>query len=160
MANITRWSPFDEALSLRDAMSRLFEDSFVAPAAMMQRGNVLGVEMNVYETPQGFKVEASVPGIKPEDLDISIQDNVLTISGELHESKTEEGTTTHRSERRYGRFSRSIALPTLVKSDAINASLEHGILHLDIPKAEEVKPRKISVHVGNKEPEKTLEANS
>jgi HSP20 family protein len=148
MANINRWSPFEEALSLRDAMNRLFEDSFVASSATANRGNgVVGITMNVYEHENGFSVEASVPGLKPEDLDITLQDNVLTISGEFRQESPAQGTTAHLTERRYGRFSRSVALPTQVKSDAISANLEHGVLRLDIPKAEEVKPRKIAVQI-------------
>lgn len=160
MATLNRWSPFEDTLSLRDAMNRLFEDSFVAPASMARPGS-LGVDMNVYEHANGFTVEACVPGLKAEDIDITLQDNVLTISGEFQQEKPAEGTTTHRTERRYGRFSRSVALPTMVKSDAVNANLENGILHLEIPKAEEVKPRKISVQVSNKgqsSGERTLEA--
>ena len=148
MANLNRWSPFEDALSLRDAMSRLFEDSFVSPSAVTGRVGSLGVEMNVYENEQGFTVEASVPGLKPEDIDITLQDNVLTVSGEFHEEKPAENATVHRVERRFGRFSRSVALPTMVKSDAVSANLEHGILRLEIPKAEEVKPRKISIQAG------------
>jgi HSP20 family protein len=158
MATLNRWSPFEEALSLRDAMSRLFEDSFVSPAAVGGRAGSIGVEMNVYENEHGFAVEASVPGLKPEDLDITLQDNVLTISGEFHEEKPAENATVHRVERRFGRFSRSVALPTMVKPDAISANLENGILRLEIPKAEEVKPRKISIQAG-RQPQLTAEKN-
>ncbi len=149
MATLNRWTPIEEALSLRDAMSRLFEDSFVAPASIGGRVSNLGVEMNVYENEHGFAVEASVPGLKPEDLDITLQENMLTVSGEFREEKPTEGATVHRVERRFGRFSRSVALPTMVKSDQVSASLENGILRLEIPKAEEVKPRKISIQAGN-----------
>ncbi|KPL91150.1 Hsp20/alpha crystallin family protein [Herpetosiphon geysericola] len=154
MATINRWSPVEEALSLRDAMSRLFEESFVAPSAATRTG--LSVDMNVLENANSYIIEAAVPGLKAEDLDITLQENVLTISGEIRNQKLSEGTTAHRTERRYGRFSRSITLPMLVKGDEINATLEHGILRLDVPKAEEVKPRKISVQVGGP---KELEVN-
>ena len=153
MANINRWSPFDEVLSLRDAMQRLFEDSVVAPAAVGGRGASLPViDLNVHERADAFLIEACVPGLKPEDLDLTIQDNVLTITGEIRQAQQAEGTTTHRAERRYGRFSRSISLPTQVKNDAVSATLEHGILRLEVPKAEAVKPRKITVQVGQSEP--------
>jgi len=148
MATLNRWSPLEESLSLRDAMSRLFEDSFVSPASVNGRISNLGIEMNVYESEHGFSIEASVPGLKPEDLDITLQDNVLTVSGEFREQKPAENTTAHRVERRFGRFSRSVSLPTMVKSDAVSANLEHGILRLEIPKAEEVKPRKITIQAG------------
>jgi HSP20 family protein len=158
MATMNRWSPFDEVLSLRDAMQRLFEDSVVAPAAVAGRGAApLAIELNVHERADAFLVEASVPGLKPEDLDLTIQDNVLTIAGEIRQAPPAEGTATHRAERRYGRFSRSISLPTQLKNDAVTATLEHGILRLEIPKAEAVKPRKITVQLGQPE-ERALEA--
>lgn len=151
MANINRWSPFDEVLTLRDAMQRLFEDSVVAPTAASGRSASLTVDLNVHERADAFLVEAAVPGLKPEDLDLTIQDNVLSITGEIRQAQPAEGTTTHRAERRYGRFSRSIALPTQVKNDAVSATLEHGILRLEVPKAEAVKPRKIAVQLGQGE---------
>lgn len=158
MANINRWSPFDEVLSLRDAMQRLFEDSVVAPSVVGGRSaNLPAIDLNVHERADAFLVEACVPGLKPEDLDLTIQDNVLTITGEIRQGEQPEGTTTHRAERRYGRFSRSISLPTQVKNDAVSATLEHGILRLEVPKAEAVKPRKITVQVGQSEG-RTLEA--
>lgn len=160
MANINRWTPFEEVLSLRDAMQRLFEESVVAPSMTTGRSaNLPVVDMSVYERADSFTIEACVPGLRPEDLDLTIQDNVLTISGEIRATAQPEGTTTHRVERRYGRFTRSISLPTQVKGDAVNAVLEHGILRLDVPKAEAVKPRKIAVRIGQDEG-RTLEAGS
>ena len=147
MANLRRVDPFGEMLSLRDAMSQLFEESFVNPARMGS-SNAFSMPLDVSETQDEYVVDAVVPGLKPEDLDITIQDNVLTIRGETRkEQKTgDKQSNYHVMERRYGRFSRSVSLPTAVKSDAVRATLEHGILHLEIPKAEEVKPRKITVN--------------
>lgn len=150
MATLSRWSPFDDALSLRDAMNRLFEDSFVAPAAMNRTAP--GVEVNVHEEAEHYLIEATVPGIKPDDIEITLHDNVLTISGEFRQVERNEGTTTHRTERRYGRFTRSFSLPSALKNDAVVANLEDGILTLTIPKAEEAKPRKITVQSGQSTP--------
>ncbi len=146
MANIRRVDPFSEMLSLRDAMSQLFEDSFVNPASL-SRADHLSMPLDVSETQDGFVVDAVVPGLKPEDLDITIQDNVLVIRGETRQEQQtgEKQSNYHIMERRYGRFSRAVSLPTAVKSDQVRATLDNGILHLEIPKAEEVKPRKISV---------------
>lgn len=146
MANIRRWDPFNEMLSLRDAMSQLFEDSYVSPARL-SNGSTLAMPLDVSETQDSFIVDAVVPGLKPEDLDITIQDNVLTIRGETRKEQQtgEKQTNFHLLERRYGRFSRSISLPTPVQVDSVRATLEHGVLHLEIPKAEQVKPRKITV---------------
>lgn len=147
MANLRRVDPFGEMLSLRDAMSQLFEESFVNPARMGS-SNAFSMPLDVSETQDQYVVDAVVPGLKPEDLDITIQDNVLTIRGETRKAQQtgDKPSNYHVMERRYGRFSRSVSLPTAVKADDVRATLEHGILHLEIPKAEEVKPRKIAVN--------------
>lgn len=148
MSNMTRFDPFNEMMSLREAMNSLLEDSFVNPS--YSRGQApITMAMDVAETKDGFVVEASLPGIKPEDLDINLQDNVLTISGEVRrEETTGDKPNYHRVERRFGRFSRSISLPTQVDAEKIQASLNQGVLRLDLPKAEAVKPRKITVNSG------------
>jgi HSP20 family protein len=105
--------------------------------------------LDLSETPKAFIVEAAVPGIKSDDLNITIENNVLLISGEMREEEERKERNYHRVERRFGSFQRSVALPNTVKADQISAKLEHGILHLEIPKAEEVKPRRITVNVGN-----------
>lgn len=145
MANVTRWDPFGEVMTLREAMNSLFEDSIINPSTA--RTVNLGMPLDVAETQSGFVVEASLPGVKPEDLDITIQNNVLTISGETRQQQSNgEKPNYHRVERRYGRFSRSISLPAQVQSDKVEAQLANGILRLEIPKAEAARPRKISVN--------------
>ena len=145
MANLTRFDPFGEMLTLREAMNSLFEDSYVSPSS--SRGQTTSMPLDIAETRDAFIVEASLPGVKSEDLDITIQDNVLTIAGETRqEQQSGEKANYHRIERRYGRFSRAIGLPTQVQSDGVQATLNNGILRLEIPKAEAVKPRKISVN--------------
>lgn len=148
MTILSRWDPFQDMLSLREAMNQLLEDSVVQPhTGRSQLGFVPAMDLS--ETVDAFIVEASVPGLKANDLNITIEDNVLTISGELHEESERKERNYHRIERRFGKFERRVALPTSVKADAISASLNEGILHLEIPKAEEVKPRRITVNVGN-----------
>lgn len=161
MANIRRIDPFGEMLSLRDAMGQLFEESFVNPARMGGRGNALGMAVDVSETQDSFVVDAVVPGLKPEDLDITIQDNVLLIRGETRQEQQtgDKQANYHVMERRFGRFSRAVSLPTAVNADQVRATLEHGILHLEIPKAEQVKPRKITVSNGNGQ-HQTVDVNS
>jgi HSP20 family protein len=151
MAHLNRWSPFDEALSLRDAMSRLIEESVVRPTT---GGQGFTPALDLYETNEGFHIDLAVPGLRPEELDITLQENVLTVSGEYKQQK-QEGRNYHHSERRYGRFSRAITFPTQVKGDGITAECENGILTITVPKAEEVKPRKINVQVGQ---QKSIEA--
>ena len=144
MANITRWDPFGEVMTLREAMNSLFEDSYVSSSA--GRNGTPGMALDVAETQAAYIVEASLPGVKPEDLDITLQNNVLTISGETRQQQASEKTNYHRVERRYGRFSRSISLPMQVQSDKVEAQLSNGILRLEIPKAEAARPRKITVN--------------
>jgi HSP20 family protein len=132
-------------MTLREAMNSLFEDSFVNPSSA--RGGTLGIPLDVAETKEAFIIEASLPGVKPGDLDITLQNNVLTITGETRqEDTTGEKPNYHRVERRYGRLSRSISLPTQVQSDKVEARLTNGILRLEIPKAEAARPRKITVN--------------
>ena len=148
MSNMTRFDPLSEMLTLREAMNSLLEESFVSPRG--GQGQSLSMPLDVAETKDAFIVEASLPGVKPEDLDITIQDNVLTISGETRqEQRSGEKANYHRIERRYGRVARSLSLPTQVQPDNVQATLNNGILRLEIPKAEAVKPRKISVNVAS-----------
>ena len=153
MATVTRWDPFQDMLSLREAMSQLMEESFVQPTAA-QGGKNFVPALDLSETAEGYLVEAALPGVKPEDVEITVENNVLMIKGETRQEVDEQKRNFHRIERRFGTFQRTIGLPTTVKADAIQASLTNGVLRLEIPKAEEVKPRKISVNVGQN---KTLE---
>jgi HSP20 family protein len=146
MTNITRHDPFQNVLSLREAMNQLLEESFVRPG-MGQGGQAFAPALDVSETEDAYLVEAAVPGLKAEDLDVTLENGMLTIRGEIKQEQSEQQRNFHRIERRFGAFSRSITFPTQVKADAVAARLEHGVLQLVIPKAEEVKPRKISVAV-------------
>ena len=147
MATITRWDPFQDVLSLREAMNQLMEESFVRPTAA-QGGQNFVPALDLSENAEGYLVEAALPGLKPEDVEITVENNVLTIKGETRQEVDDKQRNFHRVERRFGSFQRTIGLPTTVKADAIQASLTNGVLRLEIPKAEEVKPRKISVQVG------------
>jgi HSP20 family protein len=146
MTSVTRWDPFQEAMTLREAMNRLFEESMV-PSTTGRNGG-FAPALDLSETPEAYLIEAAVPGLKAENLNITFENGVLTISGEVKQSSETKERNYHRVERRYGRFSRSVGLPSTVRGDAIAAKLEDGVLHLNVPKAEEVKPRKITVNVG------------
>ncbi len=137
MATITRWDPVTELLSLRN----FFEDA----RSPLVRTNIIPA-LDLSETDNSFLVEMAVPGLKAEDLTVTVENNVLTIKGEMHKT-SEENRTYHRVERRYGSFQRSITLPSRVKSDEIEATLSDGVLRLEIPKAEESKPRRIAINV-------------
>jgi len=157
MANLTRWDPFNEMLTLRQAMDRLFEDAWVSPWAARGHASgdsrTMGLPVDLYETGDDLVLTATVPGVKPEDIDITVQGDVLTIKGQFNsEDKAEEGSY-HRHERRSGSFYRQVALPSAVKSDAAEASFEHGVLKLRLPKADEAKERKIPVSSAGSTPQ-------
>jgi HSP20 family protein len=144
MTLIRRPNPFGELLSLRQAMDRLFEDSYVRPRANGS-SNEQGLALDVYATPEAFVVEAALPGVKPDDVDISVLDDTLTISGSTrNEQRCDEDGYSYREIRR-GSFSRTVTLPTRLKADAAEASFENGLLRLSFPKAEEAKPRQIQI---------------
>jgi HSP20 family protein len=144
MSNLTRWDPISEMMTLRNAMDRLFDSAFIGPNLAWQ-AEALGMAVDVIENADGFVVKASLPGVKPEDLEITYNNNVLTIKGEIKEEKDVDEKRYHLRERHYGSFARSLSLPSNVKADAIQANFEQGVLSLTLPKAEEAKPKRIQV---------------
>jgi len=133
-------------ISLREAMDRLFEESFVRPrAGWLAPLGAESLALDVYETDQDVVVKSSVPGVKPEDIDITITGDTLTIKGETKAEEKVEKANYIRQERRYGAFSRSVTLPTSIVAEQAKAEFEHGVLTLTLPKAEEVKPKSIKV---------------
>ncbi len=146
MSLIRRSSPWGELMSLRQAMDRLFEESFVRPRGWVSavfESNPL--PLDVRTTPDALVVEAQLPGVRPEDVEITIEAGTLTISGEFKsEQAADEGDYLIQEIRR-GVFSRSITLPEGLEPDQATATFENGILSLRIPKAEQVKPRQIRI---------------
>ena len=149
MSNLIRWEPAREMMSLRDAMDRLFDDAFTRPLSIRDNWSVPAVDM--YQTDDEIVVKAALPGIKADEVQINITGEVLTLKGEVkHE---EEKTSSpkgkeiawHIREQRYGSFERSVVLPTDVVADKAKAEFENGILTITLPKADEVKPRTITV---------------
>ncbi len=149
MANITRFDPFGEMVTLRQAMDRLFEDSFVSPLTLRSFDGEGGTPaLDVHQTADEIVVSAALPGVGPDDVDITITGQTLSIRGEIRaDEKVERDQYLYR-ERRYGAFHRQLQLPVRVQGDAANATFENGVLTLTIPKAEEVKPRQIQVKAG------------
>lgn len=145
MANLSRWDPMRDMLTLRGAMDQLFNSAFIGPDFVWESGAV-GVALDVIENADDFVVKASLPGIKAEDIDVTYNNNVLTIKGEIKEEKDVEETKYHLRERRYGSFSRSVSLPSNIKTNEIKADYADGTLTLTLPKAEEAKPKRIQVH--------------
>ena len=145
MASIVRWEPFRELSTLRDIMDRWFEESFFrtpTPLAFWTEGT-LAVDM--YETKDGVVVKTAIPGVKPEDIDVSITGDTLTIKAEAKEEQEVKQENYLRRECRYGSFCRSVTLPGGLLTDKAEATYTNGILTLTFPKAEEVKPKSIKI---------------
>jgi HSP20 family protein len=152
---IERWQPFSELMSLRQAMDKLFEDSFVRPSrALYALGEVAIPALDVYQTPTEVVVKATLPGVKPEEISIDITGETLTIRGESKAEQEIKKEDYLYQERRYGAFSRSVALPSGLKPDKAEATMEDGVITLTIPKAEEVKSKAIKVKAKEKPKEK------
>ena len=144
--SIVRWEPFRDFMTLREAMDRLFEDSFVGPRRrewLPVAEATLAVDM--YQTDDAAVVKASVPGVKPDDADITISGNTLTITGQSKEEEEVKEENYIRRERRFGSFSRSVVLPEGLEPDKAEASFEDGVLTLTIPKAPQAKPKVIRI---------------
>ena len=148
MSNLIRWDPFREMMTLRTAMARLFDSAMLGQRDDWLQPASWDVSMDVVENDDEYQVKASLPGINPDDLEITYNNNILTIKGEVKEEKEEEQRRYHLRERRYGSFSRSISLPSSVNADSISAAYEAGVLTLHLPKVEEAKPRRIQVQKG------------
>ncbi len=144
MADITRWDPFSEMATLRQAMDRMFED--VWPRRLGQNGADAYFPVDVYETADDVVVKASLPGVRPEDIDVSVTGQVLTIKAECQAEEEEKSLNYFRRERRAGTFVRQLQLPSEVDSAKADAAFEHGVLRLTLPKVEAVKPKTIKVH--------------
>jgi HSP20 family protein len=154
MANITRWDPFGELTSLQDRVNQLLTQSFPSFSGLgrsaeqpLTFSNFMP-PVDVYEDEHNITVHAELPGIEEKDLDINLENNVLTISGERKMENEEKKENFHRIERSYGRFTRSFTLPSTVDTEHINAAFENGILKVTIPKLEEAKPKQIKIGVG------------
>ena len=145
MSNLVRWNPFGEMLTLRNAMDRMFDEDFFGPLAGWPQAVDGNLALDVAETNDEFVVKASLPGMNPDDLEITFDNQVLTIQGEVKEENETEERNYHLRERSYGSFSRSISLPSAVKAEAIDASYDAGVLTLHLPKAEEAKAKRIAV---------------
>jgi len=144
---IERWDPFSEAVSLRDAVNSLFQDSFVRPRGFPATAGVGAgtFPIDVRETENDYVIHASLPGIRPDDVQITVHGDTLTIRGELKDQEENKGEHWHIRERRSGVFQRSLSLGAPVSADRAEATFEHGVLTLTLPKAEEAKPRQIRI---------------
>jgi HSP20 family protein len=156
---IVRWEPLREFSTLQNEMNRLFNTVFDTPAA--NGGSTLRrwmPAMDLVETQDHFVLRADLPGLSEEDVNIELEDRVLTISGERKAEHELSKEGYHRVERAFGTFSRALTLPEGIDPDAVAATFDRGVLEVRIPKPEQRKPRKVSIGVGGRQ--KTLEADA
>ncbi|MFQ5813517.1 MAG: Hsp20/alpha crystallin family protein [Anaerolineae bacterium] len=144
MRSLIRWEPFGESRRIRRAMDSLFGDLMGAPRLWTWEGHYF-FPLDVYETQEALVVKAALPGFRPDDVDISVQGDVLTIKGKLKHQEKVEGENYYRREMRHGTFSRSLPLPVRIDHEKAEAVFENGILTVSLPKAEEARPKSIKV---------------
>jgi HSP20 family protein len=139
---MSRWNPFRDLMSIQSELNQLFGRTFSGEGS---HGADWLPPLEAHETADRFVITVELPGLGPEDVDISVEDNVLTLTGERRFSSDRSEEDFHRIERRYGTFARSLTLPATADASAIEASFDAGVLTVTVPKREEAKPRKIQV---------------
>jgi HSP20 family protein len=149
---IDRWDPLRDMVSLRDAVNGLLQESFVRPGAMMPEGAAMRLPLDIAETEDEYVIHASIPGVKPDDVQITVHGDTVTIRGESKAEEEKKDQNWHLRERRYGAFQRSVSLGAPISADKAHASFDNGVLTLTLPKAEEAKPRQIKIGVGQGQP--------
>jgi len=141
MTNFARWEPVNDMLKVNTALDQLFTNAFVPAFGLSSQS----VAVDIIENEHAYTAQVVVPGINPDDLDIMVNDQTLTIKGQWKQPELPDGTSFHLRERSTGSFQRTIRFPLSLNADAVQAHYEHGILTLTLPKTESVKPRRISL---------------
>ena len=144
MSSLIRWDHCERGVSFRETMDQMFEERLMRGWSFHQ-GETRPLSLDVYETDDNLVVEGSLPSIEPEDLNVSLSGNILTIKGEIKKEKEEEKGKYYFRERRYGAVQRTIILPVEVNVDEVEAQFENGVLRLSLPKVEETKSKRIDV---------------
>jgi HSP20 family protein len=142
---IQLWDPVREMVSLRDAMNSLLQESFVRPGVALADAAPAMLPLDISENENEFIVKASLPGIRPEDVQITVHGDTLTIRGEMKAEEEKKDEHYHLRERRFGLFQRTVRLSAPVQADKARAEFENGVLTLTLPKAEEAKPKQIRI---------------
>ena len=154
MTVLTRWEPFREFSTLQDRMNRLFRESFEGQDQALATSS-FAPAVDVYEDEHQVTLKIEVPGIDEKDIDVRVENNTLTVSGERKIEKEEKEENFRRVERQYGSFTRSFTLPSSVDTGQVSAHYDKGVLKISLVKKAEAKPKQIKVNVGS---ERTLEA--
>jgi HSP20 family protein len=159
--SITKYDPFRELRSLQDEVNRLFTGAFPKPTVQEEilRG-AWAPNVDIFENKEQLVIQAELPGMRSEEVDLSVENSVVTIRGERKFEKKDEGDSYHRIERAYGAFSRSFTLPQTVTAEGADATFRDGILTITLPKREETKARKIEVKIADAAEAKVLGAKA
>jgi len=150
MTVLTRWDPFREVSALQNRMNRLFEEQYGGGREESLTAGAFVPAVDIYEDEHSIQLKLEVPGVDEKDLDIKVENNTLTVSGERKFEKEEKEENFRRVERRFGSFTRSFTLPSTVSTDDIQADYDHGVLKVRLAKRAEAKPKQIKVNVGQK----------
>lgn len=147
MSNLIRWEPAREMMTLREAMDRLFDEAFTQPFSLIRESGSVwsSPAIDMYQTDNDVIVKAALPGIKPEDVQINLSGDVLTIKGEVKQEEEKKEKSWYIREQRWGAFERAIRLPTAVIADRAKADFENGILTITLPKSKESRPKTIAI---------------
>ena len=150
---IVRWEPFRDLVAVQDRLNRIFDDTFRGNPRGSDEDWALGGQwapsVDIFEHEGNLVLRAELPGIEPKDVDVHVENNVLTLRGERKFEDEKNGRNYHRVERSYGQFVRSFTLPNDVDRDNVKATFTNGLLEVAIPKREEAKPRQIQISAGS-----------
>jgi len=147
---IVRWEPFRDLLTLQERMNRMFDESFRGRGTSEDEWSLGGSwapAVDIYEHEGNIVLTAELPGVDPKDVEVRLENNVLTLRGERKWNGDVQRENYHRVERAYGSFTRSFTLPNVVDTEKIKADFKDGMLRLTLPKREEAKPKQISINV-------------
>jgi len=159
--SIVRYDPFRDLRTLQEEVNRLFTGNLAR--AFDDEGIARGSwspNVDIYENKDQIVLEAELPGMKREDFDVSVENNIITLRGERHFEKKEDSDNYHRVERAYGSFTRSFTLPNTVSSEGASADYSNGVLRVTLPKREETKARRIEIKTEGQEAPKTIETKA
>jgi HSP20 family protein len=141
---MSRWDPFRDLMSIQNELNQLFGRTYAGETREGARGAWTPL-LDVYETQEKFVIKMELPGVSPDDVDISVEDSTLLVRGERRFYSDQNEENFHRVERRFGEFSRSLTLPQTADAQNIQASFDAGVLTIEVPKKEEAKPKKITI---------------
>ena len=152
---IVRWDPFDALLGAQEDLNRLFRRGWLrSPGDEIAQAGAWTPAVDIYETEDSLVVEAELPGVDPKNIDVSVDEGVLSLKGERKLEKEVKEENYHRVERAYGMFQRSVRLPSDVDADAIKANYESGVLKVSVPKVEPKKPKSVPIEVETRKEKK------